>query len=160
MSFVNLNEVFLPNTGGTVNGDVEVEGAMTVNTGNGDGTTYDVAAEIAELKSAWDSVSQSVSRFPVMRRIYLEKATLTINLINPVYRGVILLAIPHNQTNAAVYILGVDVSNSDVSINHVGGTSGYTPSVSYNDKIITLTFNTIPWGVGFVASSLGDFNLS
>ena len=85
---------------------------------------------------------------------------MTINLINPKYRGVILLATPHNNANAAVYILGVDVSNSNVSINYVGGTSGYTPSVSYNNNAITLTFTGVPWGVGFITSSLGDFTIS
>ena len=64
MQLINLNKIFVPTTGGTVNGDVEVEGAMTVNTGNGDGTTYDVASEITELKSAWDSVSQVITVRP------------------------------------------------------------------------------------------------
>lgn len=59
MSFINLNELYVPTTGdGTIDGDLEVSGNLTVNDGSGEGTTYDVAAEITELKDAWDSVSQ------------------------------------------------------------------------------------------------------
>lgn len=55
--FINLSEIYLPTAGGSIDGDVEVGGALQVNDGSGAGTNYDVAAEIAELKSAWDSVS-------------------------------------------------------------------------------------------------------
>ena len=63
--FINLSEIYLPTAGGTIDGDVEVGGAITVNDGSGAGTNYDVAYEISqlkaeneELKAAWDSVSQ------------------------------------------------------------------------------------------------------
>lgn len=56
--FINLSEIYLPTAGGSIDGDVEVGGALQVNDGSGAGTNYDVAAEIAELKSAWDSVSR------------------------------------------------------------------------------------------------------
>lgn len=47
--FVNLNEIFLPTIGGDIEGDLEVNGALTVNDKSGNGTTYDVADEIAKL---------------------------------------------------------------------------------------------------------------
>ena len=57
-SWKSFNDVYVPNTGGDITGDLEVSGNLTVNDGSGEGTTYDVAAEITELKDAWDSVSQ------------------------------------------------------------------------------------------------------
>ena len=62
--FINLSEIYLPTAGGSIDGDVEIGGALTVNDGTGAGTTYDLAYEISqlraeneELKAAWDSVS-------------------------------------------------------------------------------------------------------
>lgn len=64
--FINLSEIYLPTAGGSIDGDVEIGGALTVNDGTGAGTTYDLAYEISqlraeneELKAAWDSVSQA-----------------------------------------------------------------------------------------------------
>ena len=57
--FVSLNEVFLPVTGGDIEGSLDVNGLLTVNDKSGNGTVYDVADEIAELKSELDSVSQN-----------------------------------------------------------------------------------------------------
>lgn len=56
--FINLSEIYLPTAGGSIDGDVEVGGALQVNDGSGAGTNYDVAHEITELKAAWDSVSR------------------------------------------------------------------------------------------------------
>lgn len=55
MTWVNLNDVYVKNTGGTINGDLDVNGAITVNDGSGNGTKYNVANEISTLR---DSVSQ------------------------------------------------------------------------------------------------------
>jgi len=49
--FVSLNEVFLPVTGGDIEGSLDVNGLLTVNDKSGNGTVYDVADEIAELKA-------------------------------------------------------------------------------------------------------------
>lgn len=59
MGFVNLNEIYLSNNGGTINGDVEVEGSLIINDGSGEGETLDVADEITELKNELDSISQN-----------------------------------------------------------------------------------------------------
>lgn len=52
MTMTNLSEVFLPTVGGTVRGDVEINGAIVVNDGSGEGSTYDVADEITGLKAS------------------------------------------------------------------------------------------------------------
>lgn len=60
MSWVNLNDVYVNQTGGTIAGDLSVNGALTVNDGKGKNTTYNVANEITTLR---DSVSQ-ISKNP------------------------------------------------------------------------------------------------
>ena len=55
MSWVNLNDVYVNQTGGTIAGDLSVNGALTVNDGKGTNTTYNVANEITTLR---DSVSR------------------------------------------------------------------------------------------------------
>lgn len=57
MSWVNLNDVYVNQTGGTIAGDLSVNGALTVNDGKGTNTTYNVANEITTLR---DSVSPTV----------------------------------------------------------------------------------------------------
>ena len=59
MTWVNLNDVYVKNTGGTINGDLDVNGAITVNDGSGNGTKYNVANEISTLR---DSVSQALTK--------------------------------------------------------------------------------------------------
>lgn len=56
MSWVNLNDVYVNQTGGTIAGDLSVNGALTVNDGKGTNTTYNVANEITTLR---DSVSHA-----------------------------------------------------------------------------------------------------
>lgn len=53
-NWVNLNDVYVPANGGSVNGDLGVKGTLTVNDKTGNNTTYDVANEITALR---DSVS-------------------------------------------------------------------------------------------------------
>lgn len=55
MSWVNLNDVYVNKTGGTITGDLTVNGSIKVNDGKGDGGIYNVANEITTLR---DSVSQ------------------------------------------------------------------------------------------------------
>lgn len=59
MSWVNLNDVYVNQTGGTIAGDLSVNGALTVNDGKGTNTTYNVANEITTLR---DSVSQYTTK--------------------------------------------------------------------------------------------------
>lgn len=54
MSWVNLNDVYVNKTGDTIDGDLSVGGALTINDGKGTDTTYNVANEITTLR---DSVS-------------------------------------------------------------------------------------------------------
>lgn len=60
MSWVNLDDVYVNKTGGTIAGDLSVNGALTINDAKGSGGTYNVANEITTLR---DSVSQ-VSKNP------------------------------------------------------------------------------------------------
>lgn len=60
MSWVNLNDVYVNQTGGAIAGDLSVGGALTINDAKGSGGTYNVANEITTLR---DSVSQ-VSKNP------------------------------------------------------------------------------------------------
>ena len=57
MAWVNLNDVYVNKTGGTITGDLTVNGSIKVNDGKGDGGIYNVANEITTLR---DSVSQIV----------------------------------------------------------------------------------------------------
>lgn len=61
MSWVNLNDVYVNQTGGTIAGDLSVNGALTVNDGKGTNTTYNIANEITTLR---DSVSPLVYQRP------------------------------------------------------------------------------------------------
>lgn len=62
MSWVNLNDVYVNQTGGTIAGDLSVNGALTVNDGKGTNTTYNVANEITTLR---DSVSQCKPQYKI-----------------------------------------------------------------------------------------------
>lgn len=60
MTWVNLNDVYVSNSGGTISGDLKVNGTLTINDKTGNGTTYDVANQISTLR---DSVSPSPITF-------------------------------------------------------------------------------------------------
>lgn len=62
MSWVNLNDVYVNKTGGTIAGDLSVNGALKVNDGKGTNTTYNVANEITTLR---DSVSQCKPQYKI-----------------------------------------------------------------------------------------------
>ena len=55
MTWVNLNDVYVSKNGGTISGDLAVNGTLTINDKKGTGTTYDVANQISTLR---DSVSR------------------------------------------------------------------------------------------------------
>lgn len=54
MSWVNLDDVYVNQTGGAIAGNLSVGGALTINDAKGSGGTYNVANEITTLR---DSVS-------------------------------------------------------------------------------------------------------
>lgn len=49
-NWVNLNDVYVPANGGSVNGDLGVKGTLTIDDKTGNNTTYDVANEITALR--------------------------------------------------------------------------------------------------------------
>lgn len=57
MAWVNLNDVYVNKTGGTITGDLAVNGNLVINDGKGADTTYNVANEITTLR---DSVSHEI----------------------------------------------------------------------------------------------------
>lgn len=59
MSWVNLNDVYVNQTGGTIAGDLSVNGALTVNDGKGTNTTYNVANEITTLRNSVSQISKN-----------------------------------------------------------------------------------------------------
>lgn len=90
--FVSLNEVFLPVTGGDIEGSLDVNGLLTVNDKSGNGTVYDVADEIAELKRALDSVSPykagDTFSFDINTSGYLTSSATSVRFIMPLTRQV------------------------------------------------------------------------
>ena len=76
MSWVNLNDVYVNQTGGTIAGDLSVNGALTVNDGKGTNTTYNVANEITTLR---DSVSQISNKVLLWSGTAGKGTTITIN---------------------------------------------------------------------------------
>lgn len=97
--FVSLNEVFLPVTGGDIEGSLDVNGLLTVNDKSGNGTVYDVADEIAqlraeneELKVALDSVSPykagDTFSFDINTSGYLTSSATSVRFIMPLTRQV------------------------------------------------------------------------
>lgn len=59
MSWVNLNDVYVNQTGGTIAGDLSVNGALKVNDGKGTNTTYNVANEITTLRNSVSQISKN-----------------------------------------------------------------------------------------------------
>lgn len=55
-NWVNLNDVYVPANGGSVNGDLEVKGTLTVDDKTGNNTTYDVANEITALRDSTSKI--------------------------------------------------------------------------------------------------------
>lgn len=58
-NWVNLNDVYVPSNGGSINGDLGVKGTLTIDDKTGNNTTYDVANEITALR---DSTSKLTIR--------------------------------------------------------------------------------------------------
>lgn len=61
-NWVNLNDVYVPANGGSVNGDLGVKGTLTIDDKTGNNTTYDVANEITALR---DRTSKLNVRSPI-----------------------------------------------------------------------------------------------
>lgn len=61
-NWVDLNNVYVPANGGSVDGDLGVKGTLTIDDKTGNNTTYDVANKISELQN-------SASKFSVQDTI-------------------------------------------------------------------------------------------
>lgn len=61
-NWVNLNDVYVPANGGSVNGDLGVKGTLTIDDKTGNNTTYDVANEITALRDSTSKLSVNVNK--------------------------------------------------------------------------------------------------
>lgn len=61
MSWVSLNDVYVNKNGGTVNGNLAVNGSLTIDSAKGDGSTYNVANQITSLNSGKAALSHTHS---------------------------------------------------------------------------------------------------
>lgn len=68
-NWVNLNDVYVPSNGGSINGDLGVKGTLTIDDKTGNNTTYDVANEITALRDSTSKLTISDSA----GHIYFEK---------------------------------------------------------------------------------------
>lgn len=59
-NFVNLDKIFLPVTGGNLEGNLGINGFLTVNDQTGKGTTYDIVSEITRLKNKVSSLESDI----------------------------------------------------------------------------------------------------
>lgn len=82
MSWVNLNDVYVNQTGGAIAGDLSVGGALTINDAKGGGGTYNVANEITTLRDSVSQVSQSLSKTRVWYRSIVVSGSGYINVIS------------------------------------------------------------------------------
>lgn len=51
MAWVSLNDVFVNKAGGSISGNLSVDGSLTINSGKGDGSTYNVATQLTNLNN-------------------------------------------------------------------------------------------------------------
>lgn len=61
MAWVSLNDVFVNKAGGSISGNLSVDGALTINSGKGDGSTYNVATQLTNLNNSKAAVSHTHS---------------------------------------------------------------------------------------------------
>lgn len=101
--FINLSEIYLPTAGGSIDGDVEVGGALQINDGSGAGTNYDVAHEITELKSAWDSVSQNKILFSGAEYMHAGQTITLSEAVSAQPHGIVLVFSGYGSSGDVVY---------------------------------------------------------
>ena len=82
MSWVNLNDVYVNKTGDTIDGNLSVGGALTINDGKGTDTTYNVANEITTLRDSVSQVSQSLSKTRVWYKSVVVSGSGYINVMS------------------------------------------------------------------------------
>lgn len=61
MAWVSLNDVFVNKAGGSISGNLSVDGSLTINSGKGDGSTYNVATQLTNLNNNKAAVSHTHS---------------------------------------------------------------------------------------------------
>ena len=61
MAWVSLNDMFVNKAGGSISGNLSVDGSLTINSGKGDGSTYNVATQLTNLNNNKAAVSHTHS---------------------------------------------------------------------------------------------------
>ena len=89
MTWVNLDDVYVSTNGGTINGDLAVNGTLTCKNGS---TTYNVGSQLATL-------GDSVSRAPKLIKCVSDTMTLSANSCSSVR---INFTIPNGYTYGGI----------------------------------------------------------
>lgn len=82
MSWVNLDDVYVNKTGGSIAGNLSVGGTLTINNAKGNGGTYNVANEITTLRDSVSKVSQSLSKTRVWYKSVVVSGSGYINVMS------------------------------------------------------------------------------
>lgn len=61
MAWVSFNDIYVNKAGGSVSGNLSVNGALNINSGKGDGSTYNVATQLTNLNNNKAAVSHTHS---------------------------------------------------------------------------------------------------
>lgn len=145
--FVSLNEVFLPVTGGDIEGSLDVNGLLTVNDKSGNGTTYDVAAEIATLKLENNELKTELnSMYDKLNSMFGESYELTPTIsAGPNYTSV----------SGSAYLVGNRLRLYFSSTRSSAASGNIT-----NEKVCTYTINhggkiASAFNVGFTGAGTG-----
>lgn len=166
--FINLSEIYLPTAGGSIDGDVEVGGAITVNDGSGAGTSYDVAYEISqlraeneELKAAWDSVSQSIESLNVKLLDRASGATsLTLTFSDDIFFRTVLLLFGMQNNGIPVFaVIGLQFESGDgAASSSIKNLTEYgVSSATISGRTVVITMNTTNWGALYGLCPSGSF---
>ena len=119
-NFINLNDIYFPLTGGTINGDVKLNGSLIINEGND--SSYDVAAKITELNTSHESLRKDLDD----AALNIEKLYLGLNSNLP-YEKDGWLVVPMGK-----YVqLSRNVTHTGVSITSSWGVGVYESTSAY-----------------------------
>lgn len=145
--FVSLNKVFLPTTGGDIEGSLDVNGLLTVNDKSGNGTVYDVADEIAALKLENDELKTELnSMYDKLNSMFGESYELT---------ATVSAGSNYSSVNGSAYLIGnrlrlyFSSTRSSATSGNITNETVCTYTIDHGGKIAN-AFN-----VGFTGAGTG-----
>ena len=180
-NWVNLNDVYVPTNGGSVNGDLGVKGTLTVDDKTGNNTTYDVANEITALRdstsklnvrSSINHVSFEHNKGNDHREIWFDDTCIYFNMDSiGVYNSITQQGfyIPKPQHSISSTFIDCKLNNMSKPIIDAAasfgryqnwGNPGITATINpYGSMIIQVTTalpTKIPWSCIFVCKQYFD----